>query len=61
MTTSMMPDDRRSLTLRLSFMQYSVALVFAVLAVAFWIFQIAQHDHSDPAHCTCSSLPHSMR
>jgi penicillin-binding protein 2 len=44
-TTSMMPDDRRSLTLRLSFMQYIVALVFAALAVAFWIFQIAQHDH----------------
>ena len=44
-TTSMMPDDRRSLTLRLSFMQYLVALVFAALAVAFWIFQIAQHDH----------------
>jgi penicillin-binding protein 2 len=44
-TTSMMPDDRRSLTLRLSFMQYTVALVFAALAVAFWIFQIAQHDH----------------
>ena len=43
-TTSMMPDDRRSLTLRLSFIQYSVALVFAALAVAFWIFQIAQHD-----------------
>lgn len=44
-STSMMPDDRRSLTLRLSFMQYTVALVFAALAVAFWIFQIAQHDH----------------
>jgi penicillin-binding protein 2 len=44
-TSSMMPDDRRSLTLRLSFMQYIVALVFAALAVAFWIFQIAQHDH----------------
>jgi penicillin-binding protein 2 len=39
-----MPDDRRSLTLRLSFMQYLVALVFATLAVAFWIFQIAQHE-----------------
>jgi penicillin-binding protein 2 len=40
-----MPDDRRSLTLRLSAMQYSVALVFAALAVAFWIFQIAQYEH----------------
>ncbi len=44
-STSMMPDDRRSLTLRLSFMQYTVALGFAALAVAFWIFQIAQHEH----------------
>ena len=43
-STTMMPDDRRSLTLRLSFMQYTVALVFAALAVAFWIFQIAQHE-----------------
>ncbi len=43
-STSMMPDDRRSLTLRLSFMQYAVAVAFAALAVAFWIFQIAQHD-----------------
>ena len=40
----MLPDDRRSLTLRLSAMQYLVAVVFAALAVAFWIFQIAQHD-----------------
>ncbi|HSB88111.1 MAG TPA: penicillin-binding protein 2 [Ilumatobacteraceae bacterium] len=44
-STTMMPDDRRSLTLRLSFMQYAVALAFAALAVAFWIFQIAQHEH----------------
>jgi penicillin-binding protein 2 len=41
----MMPDDRRSLMLRLSFMQYAVAFVFAALAVAFWVFQVAQHDH----------------
>ena len=43
-TTTMMPDDRRSLTLRLSVMQYLIALLFAMLAVGFWIFQIAQHD-----------------
>jgi penicillin-binding protein 2 len=40
----MMPDDRRSLTMRLSLMQFAVAVTFAALAVAFWIFQIAQHD-----------------
>jgi penicillin-binding protein 2 len=39
-----MPDDRRSLTLRLSTLQYLVAGVFAALAVGFWIFQIAQHE-----------------
>ena len=43
-TTSLMPDDRRSLTLRLSVVQYLVAVLFAGLAVAFWIFQIAQHQ-----------------
>src|SRR5688572_23006964 len=41
---AMMPDDRRSLTLRLSVLQYLVAGAFAALAVGFWIFQIAQHQ-----------------
>jgi penicillin-binding protein 2 len=36
-------DDRRSVALRLSAMQYTVAAVFAILAVAFWVFQVAQH------------------
>jgi penicillin-binding protein 2 len=44
MSTNLMPDDRRSLTARLSALQYIVAVVFALLAVGFWIFQIAQHD-----------------
>ncbi len=44
MTTNLMPDDRRSLTLRLSVLQYTVAAGFALLAVGFWIFQIAQHE-----------------
>ena len=39
-----MPDDRRSLTLRLSSLQYLVAVAFAALAIGFWIFQIAQHE-----------------
>ena len=43
-STPLMPDDRRSLTLRLSFMQYFVAVAFAALAIGFWIFQIAQHE-----------------
>jgi penicillin-binding protein 2 len=44
MTTNLLPDDRRSLTLRLGVLQYMVALLFAALAVGFWVFQIAQHD-----------------
>jgi penicillin-binding protein 2 len=44
MSTNLLPDDRRSLTLRLSVLQYLVAAAFALLAVGFWIFQIAQHD-----------------
>ncbi len=43
-TTSMMPDDRRSLTVRLTVLQYLVALAFGGLAIGFWIFQIAQHE-----------------
>ena len=44
MSTNLMPDDRRSLTIRLSVVQYLVAVLFAALAVAFWVFQIAQHQ-----------------
>jgi penicillin-binding protein 2 len=41
-TTPLVPDDRRSLMQRLSVIQYLVAVIFAALAVAFWVFQIAQ-------------------
>src|SRR4029453_4035844 len=43
-TTPLMPDDRRSLTARLTVMQYAVAVAFAALAIGFWIFQVAQHE-----------------
>jgi penicillin-binding protein 2 len=43
-TPTLPPDDRRNLSLRLSVLQVVVATVFAVLAVAFWIFQVAQHQ-----------------
>ena len=43
-TTNLLPDDRHSLTIRLSVIQYLTALIFAALAVGFWIFQIAQHQ-----------------
>jgi penicillin-binding protein 2 len=41
---TLIPDDRRSLTARLTAIQYIVAVLFASLAVGFWIFQIAEHD-----------------
>ena len=44
MTTSILPDDRRSLTMRLSVLQAIIAVAFALLAVGFWIFQVAQHE-----------------
>jgi penicillin-binding protein 2 len=44
MTTNLMPDDRRSLTMRLGALQSIVAVAFAALAVGFWIFQIGQHE-----------------
>ena len=43
-TPSLPPDDRRNLGLRLSSLQAVVATVFAALAVAFWIFQVAEHQ-----------------
>lgn len=43
-STPMMPDDRRSLALRLSAIQYLVAVAFSALAVGFWVFQVAQHQ-----------------
>jgi penicillin-binding protein 2 len=43
-TTGMMPDDRRTLALRLSVMQGLIAAAFGALAVGFWVFQIVQHE-----------------
>jgi penicillin-binding protein 2 len=37
-------DDRRHLTDRLSVLQAAIAVVFALLAVGFWVFQVAQHQ-----------------
>jgi penicillin-binding protein 2 len=44
MTSSLIPDDRRHVGLRLSVIQYTVAVLFSLLAVAFWVFQVAQHE-----------------
>ena len=42
-TPVMMSDDRRSLTVRLTSLQYIITALFTALVVAFWVFQIAQH------------------
>ena len=45
MASPIPPDDRRVLTLRLSVLQYTLAVAFAALGVAFWYFQIAQYAY----------------
>ncbi len=37
-------EQRRALTIRLSILQYLVCLMFAVLAVSFWVMQVVQHQ-----------------
>jgi penicillin-binding protein 2 len=37
-------EDRRTVAIRLSVLQYLTALVFSVLAVSFWVLQVAQHQ-----------------
>jgi penicillin-binding protein 2 len=44
MASIIAPDDRRHLAARLSVMQYLIAGIFALLAVGFWVFQVAQHE-----------------
>jgi penicillin-binding protein 2 len=44
MASVIQPDDRRHLGARLSVMQYAIAAFFALLAIGFWVFQVAQHQ-----------------
>src|SRR5450631_3461441 len=37
-------EDRRKISLRLFALQSVIAVVFTVLAVAFWVLQVVQHD-----------------
>jgi penicillin-binding protein 2 len=43
MASLMHQDDRRSVAVRLTVMQYGIAAAVAALAVAFWVFQVAQY------------------
>src|SRR3954462_7129320 len=36
-------EDRRKLSLRLTVLQYVITVVFSLLAVSFWVFQVVQH------------------
>src|SRR5947199_9677505 len=36
-------EDRRRVTIRLSILQYAITIVFSVLAISFWVLQVAQH------------------
>lgn len=36
-------EDRRKVALRLTVIQYGVTVVFALLAISFWFFQVIQH------------------
>jgi penicillin-binding protein 2 len=42
-TTSTQYDNRRTVSVRLSVLQYLVGLCFLALVVSFWIFQVAEH------------------
>jgi penicillin-binding protein 2 len=43
MATATPIEDRRRQTTRLSMLQYTITVVFSVLAVGFWILQVVQH------------------
>ena len=61
MSHPLMPDDRRSLAVRLTSLQYIIAGLFSALAVAFWVFQVAQHqkfrDMAEENHIRKLPLP----
>jgi penicillin-binding protein 2 len=61
MNTPIHPDDRQHLALRLSVLQGTVAVAFALLAIGFWVFQVAQHrkflEMADMNHTRRLPLP----
>src|SRR4051794_35170976 len=36
-------EDRRRQTSRLTILQYTISVVFSILAVGFWVLQVVQH------------------
>src|SRR6266513_5133624 len=43
MSVSIPVEDRRKLTIRLSVLQYTITVLFSILAVSFWVLQVVQH------------------
>jgi len=41
--TTAVPEDRRRVTSRLTVLQYLITVLFAVLAIGFWVLQVVQH------------------
>ena len=39
----MSSETRRGISIRLSILQYTITVLFSVLAVAFWVLQVVQH------------------
>ena len=37
-------EDRRRISARLNALQYGITVLFSVLAVSFWVFQVVQHE-----------------
>src|SRR5205809_5407409 len=37
-------EDRRRISARLNALQYLITVMFSVLAVSFWVFQVVQHE-----------------
>src|ERR1700755_3559216 len=38
------PEDRRRIGARLTSLQYVTTVIFSILAVSFWVLQVAQHE-----------------
>src|SRR5437868_8501638 len=36
-------EDRRKVAIRLTLLQYVITVLFSILAVSFWVFQVVQH------------------
>src|SRR5437762_13540332 len=37
-------EDRRKVSMRLTVLQYVITVIFSILAVSFWVFQVVQHQ-----------------